>query len=463
MTALLVSPDYVSHYLPMSAVAAALRDAGRDVVFATGDGLRERVLADGFAHVELRLGAESNAQAETNGDPGLQDFLTATRKGMVPTLELQARRRVEDLLWEPELVAVKLAEILDEVEPTLVLSDQLAFGASLALRALDVAYTSFLPGHPCQLPQLGMPFGFPGRRPPAFDGEDLGSLYTLCAWSARAFTRRFNRTLLELDPDATPVVDAFAEGGTAGTLVNYPEALVGRWPSYRMTPVGSCVREEAGDPELDALRPGCDPPRAYVALGSFLSARSDVLRRIADGLRSAGLEALIASGVTAPPKLGPLPEHWIVRPHLPQVAALRKCDLVVCHGGNNTAMEALTAGLPVVALPFSTDQFAVAADIVASGLGAALDPNRATREDLAAAVLASLEPGTRARAARLGRMLRRDPGAARAARMLLRQGEDRPAQVGRAHLPAARGRRGAGDGGARAGADRASASLRAHG
>lgn len=88
---------------------------------------------------------------------------------------------------------------------------------------------------------------------------------------------------------------------------------------------------------------------------------------------------------------------------------------LVCHGGNNTAMEALTAGLPVVALPFSTDQFAVAADIVASGLGAALDPNRATKEHLAAAVLASLEPGTRVRAARLGRMLQRDPGAARAA------------------------------------------------
>ena len=124
-------------------------------------------------------------------------------------------------------------------------------------------------------------------------------------------------------------------------------------------------------------------PRAYVALGSFLSARSDVLRTIADALRCADLGAVVASGVTPPADLGPLPEGSIVRPYLPQVAALRACDVAICHGGNNTAMEALTAEVPVVALPFSTDQFAVAADLVDAGLGAALDPNRASAHDLA--------------------------------------------------------------------------------
>ena len=103
--------------------------------------------------------------------------------------------------------------------------------------------------------------------------------------------------------------------------------------------------------------------------------------------------AVIASGVTAPGDLGPLPEEWIVRPRLPQVAALRACDVVVCHAGNNTVMEALTAGLPVVGLPFSTDQFAVAADLVAGGVGAALDPNRATADDIAAAVRPVVESG----------------------------------------------------------------------
>ena len=112
---------------------------------------------------------------------------------------------------------------------------------------------------------------------------------------------------------------------------------------------------------------------------------------------------MIASGVTPPDELGPLPEEWIVRPRLPQVAALRACDVVVCHGGNNTVMEALAAGLPVVALLFSTDQFAVAADVEAAGLGVAVDPNRATAVDLTATVRLALRSGPRRRASTLGR------------------------------------------------------------
>ena len=420
MTALLVSPDYVSHYLPMAAVGAALRDDGHEVVFATGDGLRERVLNDGFRHVELRLGAGSNPKPEASGDdPGLEEFLAATREGMVSTLELQARRRLHDLLWEPQRVTARLAEIVDEVRPAIVLSDQLAFGAALAFRALDIPFSSFLPGHPCQLPSPGAPFGYPAHRPGGFvQRKELTTLNALCRRAAVAFTRHFNDTLLRLAPHARPVEDALAEPAPLGTLVNYPARLAARRVAPRATLVGPCVRDEPGDPELDSLEPGGEPPRAYVALGSFLSARSDVLGAIAGGLRTAGLGAVIASGVTPPDELGPSPEGWIVRPRLPQVAALRACDVVVCHGGNNTVMEALAAGLPVVALPFSTDQFAVAADVEAAGVGVALDPNRATADDLAATVRLALRSGPRRRASALGRALRRDPGASRAARAL---------------------------------------------
>ena len=419
MNALLVSPDYVSHYLPLSAVGAALRKAGRDVVVATGAGLRERVLADGFGHVELRLGAGSNSSVETAaGDQGTQDFLAVTYEGMVATLEHQARRRLHDLLWDPERVTGRLEDIVDGVRPELVLSDQLAFGASLALRALGVPYFAFLPGHPCQLPPAGQPFGYPARRPAGFAEEhELATLHALCDQAAGAFTRRFNETLLELAADARPVENAFAAIAPRGTLVNYPGSLARSCLAPGATLVGSCVRDEPGDPELDALERR--RPRAYVALGSFLSARSDVLRTIADALRDADVSAVIASGVTPPADLGPSVEGWVIRPYLPQVAALRACDVAICHGGNNTVMEALTAGLPVVALPFSTDQFAVAADLVDAGLGAAVDPNRASPHAVAAALRLALSSATRSRAAATGRAFRRAPGHERAARHLL--------------------------------------------
>ena len=48
MTLLVISPDYASHYGPLAVIARAVKESGRQVVVATGNGLRTRVEADGF-------------------------------------------------------------------------------------------------------------------------------------------------------------------------------------------------------------------------------------------------------------------------------------------------------------------------------------------------------------------------------------------------------------------------------
>jgi UDP:flavonoid glycosyltransferase YjiC (YdhE family) len=93
------------------------------------------------------------------------------------------------------------------------------------------------------------------------------------------------------------------------------------------------------------------------------------------------------------------------------VAALEACDIVVCHGGNNTVTEALTAGLPVLAAPFSTDQFAGAEDLRRAGLGEAIDPVTTTADEIATALTALLAGDAARQAAALGAELRRVPGA----------------------------------------------------
>jgi len=100
------------------------------------------------------------------------------------------------------------------------------------------------------------------------------------------------------------------------------------------------------------------------------------------------------------------------------VAALEACDIVVCHGGNNTVTEVLTAGLPVLAAPFSTDQFAGADDLRRAGLGDAIDPAAMTADGIATALTALLAGNAARRAAALGAELRRVPGAFEAAAAL---------------------------------------------
>ena len=410
---LVVVPDFVSHWYPLSAVARMLGERGHDVVVATGSTLAPRVRAEGHRHVEVRLGAGSNAGLSRAGaDAGIDAFLAATRHGMVATLRHQAERRRHDLLWEPRTVAKEIGRAVRDVAPDVVLVDQLAFGATATLRGLGVPFVSFLPGHPCQLPARGEIFGYPSLRPSGLEPppEELRRLRDLCETVSVEFTKAFNDAVRALDPAAEPVDDAFGTGGTLGTLVNYPRSLGGH--AKRRADalfVGSCVRPPEPDSRFDALarRPG--RPRAYVSLGSFLSARDDILARIAQALRLLGWDAVIATGASDAARLGPLPRGWLVAEELPQIAALTACDVVVCHGGNNTVTEALTAGLPVLAAPFSTDQFAGAADLERAGLGVAIDPGTATPEQVAVQ-LASLLGAPNRRAAVLGRELRAMPG-----------------------------------------------------
>jgi UDP:flavonoid glycosyltransferase YjiC (YdhE family) len=136
---------------------------------------------------------------------------------------------------------------------------------------------------------------------------------------------------------------------------------------------------------------------------------------VLDALRPLGLRVAVATGSAT--GLPDVPADWLVRHYLPQVALLDRTAVMVTHGGNNSVTEALTAGVPMVVLPFSTDQFTGAAALEAAGLAVALDPNEATTSDLATAVRAVLEGPAPDLARAIGERLRRAPGreAARAA------------------------------------------------
>jgi zeaxanthin glucosyltransferase len=73
------------------------------------------------------------------------------------------------------------------------------------------------------------------------------------------------------------------------------------------------------------------------------------------------------------------------------VRLLRSAAAAVTHGGNNSITEAIGSGVPLVVLPFSTDQFAGAAAVERAGFGVALDPNAASVEELAAGVASAMD------------------------------------------------------------------------
>ncbi len=397
MTLLVISPDYASHLYPLATLATAWQQAGERVVIATGPATDEIVRGFGFDREHLQLGRGSNpgvirAQDQPRGeDDALRGFFDATRRGAVETLAFQAAARGDDLLWEPLEVAKEVAAVVDRVRPDHVLVDHLAFSARLALMSAGVRHADVVLGHPSALTVGDEVYGYPPEWPWRFspDPGALDRLHGLCVQVRDAFTTRWNDTLRTLDPSAPASDDAFAETGDV-LLLNYPAEL---HPAERtrLLPrhsfLGSAVRTETPDPEVDQWLASGSAPVVYVSLGSFLSVRSDVLARIAEALRGLDVRVALASGSTDSGDLGPIPASWLVRGVLPQVTLLDRSAVMVSHGGNNSVTEALTAGVPSLVLPLSTDQFAGAAALEAAGFAEVLDPNAASPEEIRDAVL----------------------------------------------------------------------------
>ncbi|MEP6631011.1 MAG: glycosyltransferase [Lapillicoccus sp.] len=402
MTLLVISPDYASHLYPLATMATAWQAAGERVVIATGPATDDIVRGFGLEREHLQLGRGSNPgvirveDQPTGEDEALSGFFAATRRGAVEALMFQASARGDDLLWDPLRVAKEVAAVVDRVRPDQVIVDHLAFSARLALTAAGVRHGDVVLGHPTALTVGDEVYGYPPAWPQSFspDAAALERLHALCVRVRDTFTERWNETLHTLDPSASASNDAFAETGDV-LLLNYPEEL---HPPERTrllprhTFLGSAVRTEAPDAEVEAWLSASAEPVVYVSLGSFLSVRSDVLARVAAGLRELPVRVALASGSADLADLGPLPDSWLVRRVLPQVRLLQDSVATVTHGGNNSVTESLTAGVPMLVLPFSTDQFAAAAALEDFGYGEVLDPNALSPVDIRHAIGRLLVP-----------------------------------------------------------------------
>ncbi|OLT08758.1 glycosyltransferase [Kocuria sp. CNJ-770] len=403
MTLLVISPDYASHLFPLATLATAWRDAGQRVVVATGPATAPLARDFGYDVELLPLGRGSNpgvirAEEQPAGeDDALRGFFAATRRGPVETLSFQARARRDDLLWDPLGTARRVQAVVERVRPDRVLVDHLAFSARLALTGSGVRHADVVLGHPSALTVAdevyGHPPAWPGRLRPS--PAELATLHRLCSVVRDEFTQQWNDALQQLAPGAPASADAFAETGD-DLLLNYPGELhddsrTRRLPEH--TFLGSAVREESEDPEVAAWLAASDRPVVYVSLGSFLSVRGDVLARVAEALRGLDVRVALAAGATPPAALGPVPADWLVRGSLPQVTLLRRARAAISHGGNNSVTEALTAGVPLLLLPLSTDQFAGAAALETAGLGTVLDPNAVTAAEIREATAALLDDG----------------------------------------------------------------------
>jgi N-glycosyltransferase len=347
-----------SHLLPVLVpVARAAQAAGHDVAFATGGAVAAEIERQGVPVLVL---------------PGV----------LAPE---EVARRPEPRRWRPEVTGPLTLPLFDDA--------MTAASASAIVRA--------------------------GWRPDLIVREtnEYGGLLAAEVFGVPSTVVDIAPLIARLVPDLAARLDVLraglgvppggTTGSTAGLLPEpwYPADL--RTPGHRYYRVPDPAPVPA---------PAGDGPRVLAAFGSnahFLLAPESRLPAITvEALGALGVPAVVALGSdeAVASWAGPRPSTVELAGFVPQRALLGSCDVFVTHAGFGGVREALSAGVPMVAVPLFADQPANAERVHELGAGLRVAPAGLTSDALAAAVSRVLgEPSYQAAAHEFRRRIRELP------------------------------------------------------
>lgn len=361
------------HTFPLLPLATAARDAGHDVIFATGTDMHDPLRAGGFEPVTAgcSIGEAAVAAAEERFGFEPAELDPEQRLELGPEIfgNILPRRFLDDL--EP---------LLEEYAPEAVIYDSANNGVELAARRS---------GTPALAHGLGpwVREGFEQHRQTL---ERFTALHGIPAAEARP-------PYFDIYPDSLQDKE-FTENE--------------RRIALRPVPFG-----DSG--ELPDVVTETEEPLVYLTYGTGFGT-PDSLHAAAEALAALPVRVLVATGPSVDPEaLGELPERVTAVSWVPQAKVLEHASLVVHHGGSGTTLAALGAAVPQVVLPLGADQFANSDAVSDSGAGRCLHPAELTGENLRAMAGEVLESQTaRTASARLAAEIAAMPAPETVARRL---------------------------------------------
>ena len=164
---------------------------------------------------------------------------------------------------------------------------------------------------------------------------------------------------------------------------DFPRRHSPNWFHYVGAMHNSGSRQEIGFPfeRLDGR------PLIYASMGTAQNRLYSIFRAIAEACVDTPAQLVISmGGGGTPSELGELAGNPIVVAYAPQLDLIRRASLVIPHAGMNTAAESIAQGVPMVAIPVTNDQPAVAARIAWTGCGVAIPFSKASADLVARAV-----------------------------------------------------------------------------
>jgi len=313
----------LSHANAVIPFADVLRRTGHNLLVAAGPTAVSNFQRAGFA------GRSVVPDPPSSGDPALLEEIPDLRKAS-PRERIEISRREVSVRRRAVPLARALLPLVSEWTPDLILRDatELA-GWAVAER--------------CNLPHASIEVGLHWT-PEDWYGPDGSALAAL-------------EGAIGLPKDCGPptTLYRYLHIGTS------PPGFLP--PTLRLPDSTQLVRPTFHDNYGEAfIRPLADE-WACLAFGTVYKADEDVVRALAADLAGSFQHVLVSGSFTSPAA------NVTVASYIPQSLIMSRCAVVVCHGGRNTVLTALSAGVPVVCAPIASDQFFISERVSELGVG----------------------------------------------------------------------------------------------
>ncbi len=119
----------------------------------------------------------------------------------------------------------------------------------------------------------------------------------------------------------------------------------------------------------------------YITMGS--SGDTNLLKHIIEALKNTSFVSVVATAGRIRINSS---SNIFVADYLPGLKVIEQASAVICNGGNATAYQALSLGVPVLGFPSNADQFFTMASIQRNGAGILLRPVEVSKEKIKQAV-----------------------------------------------------------------------------
>lgn len=199
-------------------------------------------------------------------------------------------------------------------------------------------------------------------------------------WIAKAFTKDIARDVtLKTDNWLDEIVYNPPELNLVYTLKEY-QPYADEFPEEQFLFLGPSVYERKA---VDFGYKKGDRTLIYISLGTVLKGAVSFFQNCVEAFRGEQVDVIISVGKQFDMrKLKNVPENVKIYSYVPQIEVLKQADVFVTHGGMNSVSEALVYGVPMVVIPFVTDQPVNAECIEKLGVGKRLDYAKAESKTL---------------------------------------------------------------------------------